>query len=157
MKIAVVVCSDTIAKNKKGDSAGKKIISHLEKYKINVKNYNIIPDDKLEIEYQISMLLKKNMDIILFCGGTGLSPRDITPETISPLLHREIPGIMEAARSFGQEKTPYAMLSRGIAGMINNTLIITLPGSTKGADETMQALFPFVFHIFQVSKGQRHK
>ncbi len=157
LKIAVVVCSDTISKNQKADVAGKKIISYLEKFEIDVKNYTIIPDDKIEIEKQLSMLLKKKMDIILFCGGTGLSPRDITPETILPLLHREIPGIMEAARSFGQEKTPYAMLSRGIAGMINNSLIITLPGSTKGAAETMQALFPFVFHIFEVSKGQRHK
>jgi molybdenum cofactor synthesis domain-containing protein len=94
--------------------------------------------------------------LILFTGGTGLSPRDVTPDAIRPLIEREVPGIMEVARDYGQQRTPYAMLSRGIAGFVGETLIMTLPGSPRGAEESMDAVFPYILHVFRVREGVRH-
>jgi molybdenum cofactor biosynthesis protein MoaC len=155
VKTKIIVCSDSIAQGKKEDRAGKAIAEKLEKYKIQAKS-EIIADEAEQIKTKIEEAKNEQVDLLLFTGGTGLSPRDITPETIKPLLDREIPGLMEAARNYGQDRTHYAMLSRGVAGMIGNMLVITLPGSTKGAAESMDALFPYVLHIFKVAQGFRH-
>lgn len=156
LKTAVVVCSDTVFNEKKEDRAGQEVISILEKYNIENISYAIIPDEKSQIQKQLKNLVDEQFDLVLFVGGTGLSPRDVTPESVSELIEREIPGIMEAARSYGQLRTPYAMLSRGVAGYVAKTLVLTLPGSTKGAAEAMQCLFPSLFHIFKVAAGSRH-
>jgi len=156
LKIAVIVCSDSISAGDNQDFAGKAVIEKLEKHKLTSAFYTIIPDEITAIREAAHSLHGDGCDLLLFTGGTGLSPRDITPEAIQPLLDREIPGIMEAARNYGQQRTPYAMLSRGVAGFMGKMLIITLPGSTKGAAETMDALFPAVLHIFKVAEGMRH-
>ena len=156
LKCAVIVCSDSVASGDKQDSAGKAVIEKLKQNNLNAAAYEIIPDDKEKIHAKAKELCSEEYNLVLFTGGTGLSPRDVTPDSIQPLLDREIPGIMEAARSYGQQRTPFAMLSRGIAGFINNTLVITLPGSTKGATETMDALFPYLLHVFRVAWGIRH-
>ncbi len=156
IKCAVMVCSDTIAAGKGEDKSGKAIIDKLKKYQLTTSHYEIISDELDEVQSKLKELSAGGYQLVLFTGGTGLSPRDITPEAIAPLLDREIPGIMEAARNYGQQRTPYAMLSRGVAGFINNTLVITLPGSVRGAEETMDALFPYVLHVLKVSEGVRH-
>jgi cyclic pyranopterin phosphate synthase len=157
LKTAVIVCSDSISKGSKQDFAGKAVIQKLENFTIETAHYSIIPDEFSAIQNAAKSLTSDGFDLILFTGGTGLSPRDVTPEAIAPLLDREVPGIMEAARNYGQQRTPYAMLSRGIAGLIGSTLVITLPGSTNGAKETIDAIFPAVLHIFKVAQGMRHE
>jgi len=152
----VVVCSDSISAGKKQDKAGKAIISKLEACDVSISSYEIIPDEVDLIQNQVNTLHEQGLDLIIFTGGTGLSPRDVTPEAVLPLLDREIPGIMEAVRRYGQDRTPYAMLSRSVAGTKGNSLILTLPGSTKGASESMDALFPALLHIFGIMKGMQH-
>jgi cyclic pyranopterin phosphate synthase len=156
LKAAVVVCSDSIFENKAQDTSGKAIISRLETWGINTDKYEILPDEINIIRDKASELSKSDYQLIIFTGGTGLSPRDVTPEAIAPLIDRNIEGIMETARRYGQERMPYAMLSRGVAGFIGNTLVLTFPGSKSGVEESMDALFPQVLHLFKVIKGEKH-
>ena len=156
LNAAVIVCSDTISAGHKEDKAGKAIIKKLEECEVSITEYVIIPDENEIIQEKVIQYHKQDIDLIIYTGGTGLSKRDVTPEALLPLLERRIPGIEEAIRTYGQDRTPYSMLSRSVAGTIGNTLIIALPGSTNGAKESMDAIFPAVLHIFRILKGARH-
>jgi len=156
LKTAVIVCSDSIAAGEKQDGSGKAVIQKLEQFKMETNHYDIIPDDFDRIQQQVLSLVEQNFDLVIFTGGTGLSARDVTPDAIQPLLDKEVPGIMENVRKYGQDRMPYAMLSRGVAGFVKKTLVITLPGSVKGVEESMDALFPAVLHVFKVQDGTRH-
>jgi molybdenum cofactor biosynthesis protein MoaC len=157
LKAAVVVCSDSVSAGKKEDKAGQAILDKLKAFDLEVTAYDIIPDEQETIQVKVKALIADGVDLLLFTGGTGLSDRDVTPEAIAPMIERDIPGIMEAARKYGQERMPYAMLSRGVAGTIGKSIVITMPGSTGGARESMDALFPAVLHIFDVLKGFDHQ
>jgi len=153
---AVIVCSDTISAGKKEDKSGKAIIAKLKESKVTIMDYIIIPDEKELIQDKAKYYQQKGVNLIIYTGGTGLSKRDVTPDALEPLLNKNIPGIAEAIRSYGQERTPYSMLSRSIAGVLDQTLVLALPGSTGGAKDSMEAVFPWVLHIFKVLKGMRH-
>lgn len=154
---AVVVCSDTISAGEKEDKAGKVIVSKLESYGVSVSEYTVIPDEVEEIQKKTKAFVGDGIRLIIFTGGTGLSKRDVTPEALVPLLDRHIPGMEEAIRKYGQDRTPYAMLSRSVVGTIGDTLVMGLPGSTAGASESMDAVFPAGLHIFDVLHGTQHE
>ncbi len=156
LKAAVVVCSDTINAGVKEDKAGKAIIAKLNMCSVDVIDYVVVPDEIIDIQNVLNKHVADCTDILIYTGGTGLSVRDITPEAIIPLLDRRIPGIEEAIRSYGQERTPLSMLSRSVAGVKGKTFILALPGSTKGATESMEAIFPYALHLFKIFKGARH-
>lgn len=153
---AVIVCSDSISAGKKTDKAGLAIKEKLEKFKVQVKHYEIIADEEKDIVSKLNKYAEEKVNLIIYTGGTGLSDRDVTPDSIAPHLEREIPGIAEAMRAYGMERTPYSMLSRSLAGTKGKSLVLAMPGSTKGASESMDALFPGILHIFKVFDGMRH-
>ncbi len=155
LKAAVVVCSDTISAGKKEDQAGKAIVAKLAESKVTVGLYEVIPDDPAAIKAKVDHC-KGKFDLLIFTGGTGLSSRDVTPETLIPLIERRIPGMEEAIRNYGQNRMPYSMLSRSVAGLIGKMLVLALPGSTNGAKESMDAIFPEALHIFGIIGGKRH-
>ena len=156
LRAAVIVCSDTISAGKKEDKAGKAIIDKLKTCGVDIQDYQIIADEAPLIKEKTLNYVKEDLDLIIFTGGTGLSKRDVTPEALEGIIQRKIPGIEEAIRAYGQERTPYSMLSRSVAGTINQTLILALPGSTKGAKESVDAIFPAVLHVFGIIKGAKH-
>ena len=156
LAVAVMVCSDSVSSGRKEDRAGKVISDKIKSLGLAISNYSIIPDEVLDIQNTINKLCAQKTDLLIITGGTGLSNRDVTPEAVIPLLDRRIPGIEEAIRSYGQDRTPYAMLSRSVVGFKGNTLIMALPGSTAGAGESMDAVFPSVLHLFKILNGFNH-
>jgi len=156
LNATVIVCSDTVYQQKAEDKAGLAVVERLKSINIRTTHYEVIPDDGDAIRKQVKAHTHEGVHLLLFVGGTGVSPRDITPDIVKPLLEKELTGVMEQARRYGQDRMPYAMLSRSVAGFIQNTLVLTLPGSTKGALEYVDALFPQLLHAFDIVQGGRH-
>ena len=156
IKAAVIVCSDTISAGQKVDKAGKSIVNILSQNNIDIAEYCIIPDEVEVIQSKLKTLAANNIPLIIYTGGTGLSKRDVTPEALLPLIDRRIPGVEELIRSYGQERMPYAMLSRSVVGTYENSLVLALPGSTGGATESMAAIMPHIIHVFDIFKGKSH-
>ena len=156
LKVGLLVCSDSVSSGKKEDSSGKIITQKLEKLGLSITDYAVIPDEIEAIQNKVNKLSESGTDLIILTGGTGLSSKDLTPEAILPLIDRRIPGIEETIRAYGQQRTPFAMLSRSVVGFKENTLLMALPGSANGAAESIDAVFPSVLHLFQLLNGFNH-
>lgn len=153
---AVLVCSDSCASGEREDISGMTICNMLEQLNAKVKYYIILPDDKDKIQKQIKDWVTEDIHFIFTTGGTGLGPRDHTVSAVTEILERDADGITEAMRSFGQMRTPLAMMSRSVAGSIEKTLIVTLPGSVNGVRESLEAILPAVFHARKMLDGEGH-
>ncbi|MBR9978856.1 MAG: bifunctional molybdenum cofactor biosynthesis protein MoaC/MoaB [Bacteroidetes bacterium] len=158
LRAAVLVMSDSIAAGEKSDTSGRLICDRLQSEGVDVEDYRIIPDEKMEIvDIVRSYADEQGIDLVVTTGGTGFSPRDCTPEAMAEIIERPAPGISEAARAYGQERTPFSMLSRAQAGLRGSTLIVNLPGSKKGVADSLDALFPGVLHAFKMIRGGGHE
>ncbi len=156
LNAAVVVCSDSVSQGLKDDTSGKLLVDSLNNHGISNVDYSVVPDDVSAIQEKIELFKQRGCHFLVFTGGTGLSDRDVTPEAVLPFITKEIPGIMETARNYGQDRVKTSMLSRGIAGFSDDMLILTFPGSSGAVKEYVQALFPQIFHVFSVKKGDGH-
>jgi molybdenum cofactor synthesis domain-containing protein len=126
----------------------------LESINAEIKDYRIVPDEKDVIaDAMIEFADKIEVDLIVSTGGTGLAPRDVTPEATLEVIDRRVPGIEEAMRAESIKITPHGMLSRAIAGIRNRTLIINLPGSPKAVRETLSVVLPAIPHAIEIMRG----
>lgn len=153
---AILVCSDSTAAGQREDRSGKLIREMLEAVNARVVDYLVVPDEAAAIQQQVREWVSKDVQFIFTTGGTGLGPRDNTVTAIKEILERDADGIAEAMRVYGQQRTPMAMMSRGVAGSIGQTLVVTLPGSSDGARESLEAILPAVFHARKMMKGGGH-
>jgi len=153
---AIIVASDSISAGKATDQTGKMIEQFLCELGMNVSEFCVIPDEPNDIRLQIENYLESKVDLIIVTGGTGVSPRDQTPEALSVLIEKRLPGVEEAMRAYGQNRTPVAMFSRSIAGISQNSIILGIPGSKGGAIDSLKAVFPSLAHLFDVLSGTRH-
>jgi cyclic pyranopterin phosphate synthase len=152
---AVLVVSDSVSAGRRSDVSGKLIIERLKKEGFESLLYEVVPDDAAAIETKLRQYVPSK-DLVITTGGTGLSPRDQTPEATARVIERELPGIVEVLRAYGQDRTPFSMLSRGKAGLAGRTIIINLPGSSRAVAESLDALFPWLFHAFAMMEGEGH-
>lgn len=148
-KAAVLTISDSRSANIAEDKSGPLAVEALRPLGCESCNYEIIPDDVGNISARISELINK-VDLILTTGGTGIGPRDVTPEAINPLLEKPLPGFGEMMRTGTYSKTPLSIISRGGAGISGKTLIVMLPGSPRAVRECMELLGPAIKHVLKV-------
>ena len=150
--VAVLTMSDKGSKGEREDLSGPLIKDMLKSIDAEVKHYDILPDEKELIKEKL-IKYSKEVDLIITTGGTGLSPRDVTPEATLEVIDRQVPGIAEAMRSEGLKKTSRAMLSRAVAGVKGRSLIINLPGSPKAVKENLAVILDVIPHAIEKIKG----
>ena len=150
----VITVSDKGSRGEREDLSGRDVIRILADLPIRIDAYEIIPDEKEAIRDKIREYAdSKHLDLVVTTGGTGVSPRDVTPDATLEILEKELPGMAEAMRRKSMENTPHAMISRAVAGIRGQCLIINLPGSPKGARENLEVILPALKHAIEKIKG----
>lgn len=153
-RVAIVTVSDRAARGERDDQSGPALVHLVEQRLGSVVESAIVPDERPAIQAQVVRLVDaQGVDLVLTTGGTGVSPRDITPEATREVIEREVPGVAELMRLEGSRRTPLAMISRAICGIRGRSVILNLPGSPKGAVESLEAVMPLLPHLVQKVQG----
>jgi len=153
--VGILTISDKGSKGERQDKSGEAIREMLSNMDVRIVNYDIIPDEKeLIVEKLVKWADEDHLDVLLTTGGTGLTPRDVTPEATLSVVDRIVPGFAEAMRAESLKKTPVAMLSRAVVGTRGECLIINLPGSPKAVRECLEVILPALPHAVETLKGQ---
>ena len=152
--VGILTVSDKGSRGEREDLSGKEIQKMIEELPAEINAYEIIPDEKEMIKKKlIEFADEKKLDLIITTGGTGVSPRDVTPDATLEVIEKEVPGMAEAMRQESLKKTPHAMISRAVAGIRRNSLIINLPGSPRGVRENLSVILPALPHALSKIKG----
>lgn len=152
--VALITTSDKGARGERQDTSGDRLRHRLEAAGYEVAFREIVPDDAAEISSALRRYAdEKKVALIITTGGTGVSPRDVTPDATLAVVERTVPGMAEAMRAASLQKTPHAMISRAVVGIRGTTLIVNLPGSPRGAEENLQVLLPALPHALDKIQG----
>lgn len=157
MKVALLTISDSVSRASRRDESGKRIKELIEANGATIIKHEVVPDDKRSIQEKLLYYCDElNADVILTVGGTGFSPRDVTPEATEEIIERQAPGLAELMRLEGTKKTKQAALSRSVCGLRKRTLIINLPGSVRGAEDSLGAIIDLLNHAIDMISGKGH-
>lgn len=155
MRIGILTISDRASQGLREDLSGKMLANLLREIPAEVANYRVVPDEKNEIQAALLHFIDDlDCEVVLTTGGTGIGPRDVTPEATQEILEKEIPGLAEAFRREGLKKIPTALLSRGVSGIRKRSLIVNLPGSPEAVRDALGILQPILSHATELIRGE---